>query len=143
MIKSLLFLLLASLLSIACAANTMPEISVNSALGQNLLSKARRMSEDEDNNNNNNDENNDWYYDWVAGYAVKFQGCHRVKQWNGNAEENEDLKIATKRLVRFRLCPSTSCSSNKAAGCSKAFGDYGTYHIIRMCVCVTKRNMTA
>jgi len=126
MMKSL-FLLWA--VSVAVVATAMPEISVQSALGRNLLSKARRIGEDED---NNNDEDNQWYYDWVAGYSVKFQGCHQVKQWNMNADDESDIKIATKRLIRFRLCPSSSCSANKAAGCSKAYGDYGTI------LCVSK-----
>ena len=30
----------------------------------------------------------------------------------------------TKRLIRFRLCPSNSCSSSKAGGCSSDYGDY-------------------
>ena len=55
-------------------------------------------------------------FNWVSGYSVKFQGCHHIKQWNEAADGEEDVKISTSRLVRFRLCPSGSCSDSKAAG---------------------------
>jgi hypothetical protein len=101
---------------LALAAAAVPEISVDSAKGQGLLSKARRVEEEE----------YDWETQmaWITGYSLKFQGCHSVKQWNGDADEDEDVKISTKRLVRFRLCPSDTCSASKAAGCSADYGDY-------------------
>ena len=61
---------------------------------------------------------------WVAGYSLKFQGCHQIKQWNADADEDNDVRIVTKRLARFRLCPSSSCSSDNAAGCNSGYGDY-------------------
>lgn len=93
-----------------------PEISVNSPRGKSLLSKARKLDENE----------LDWEeeYAWLTGYAVKFQGCHHVKQWNDEADDEEDVRIQTKRLVRFRLCPADTCSATKAAGCNSAYGDY-------------------
>jgi len=110
---------LAALLSAAQAS--MPEISSHSMLGKNLLSKARRLEDEE---NENEDEDEEINYEWVANYSVKFQGCHHIRQWNEDANENEDVRIATKRLIRFRLCPSNSCSANKAAGCTSGYGDY-------------------
>lgn len=100
----------------SAAAASLPEISVDSAMGQSLLSKARRLDQGE----------MDWNteYAWISNYSVKFQGCHHIKQWNDEADGDEDVRISTKRLVRFRLCPADSCSANKAAGCSSAFGDY-------------------
>ena len=47
-----------------------------------------------------------------------------MKQWNSEADGDNDVKLATKNLVRFRLCPTESCSSTKAAGCSSGYGDY-------------------
>jgi hypothetical protein len=105
---------LSAILSLASAA--VPEISADSAMGKSLMTQARRVEEEE----------YDWegQMAWVTGYSLKFQGCHSVKQWNGDADEDEDVKISTKRLVRFRLCPSETCSATKAAGCTSGYGDY-------------------
>jgi hypothetical protein len=45
-------------------------------------------------------------------------------QWNDEANEENDVRVLTKRLVRFRLCPSNSCSSSKTDGCSNGYGSY-------------------
>ena len=58
------------------------------------------------------------------GYALKFQGCHHVQQWNEDADDEDDVRIMTKRLVRFRLCPTDICSNDKTAGCNAKYGDY-------------------
>lgn len=47
-----------------------------------------------------------------------------LPQWNANAQDDSDVKIATKRLVRFRLCPVATCSTSKAGGCKTGYGDY-------------------
>jgi hypothetical protein len=60
----------------------------------------------------------------MASYSVKFQGCHDIKQWNADADEDNDVRISTTSLIRFRLCPSGSCSATKAAGCTAGYGDY-------------------
>jgi hypothetical protein len=99
------------LLSVASAFIELP---VNSPLGQRLLQQARRL-----------DQTNAAYQQtWLANYSIKFLGCHHIKQWNDAANENADVRIETKRLVRFRLCPSASCSSSKSLGCSSGYGDY-------------------
>lgn len=90
------------------------DMKADSKLGQKLLQKARNLEE----------MNMDYGADWVAGYSLKFQGCHHISQWNDEADGEDDVRIATKRLVRFRLCPSNSCSSSSSAGCSNGFGDY-------------------
>ena len=100
-------------------------IQADSELGQSLLSKARRV-----------EENADVDFTWVAGFSIKFQGCHHVSQWNDEADGEEDVRIETKRLIRFRLCPTDSCSATSSAGCSADYGDYiidmntflGTYY---------------
>ena len=112
------------------------DIKLNTAAGRKLVQNARRVAQN----------NNAYYYgnvngqsqydgdyseiDWdnidtsyLAGYSVKFQGCHHVQQWNDNAAE-EDIKIMTQRLVRFRMCPADSCSSSSTKGCDKNYGDY-------------------
>jgi len=48
------------------------------------------------------------------------QGCFHVSQWNAEADGEEDVRIMTKRLIRFRLCPASSCESS----CDSGYGDY-------------------
>jgi hypothetical protein len=93
-------------------------ISPDSDIGRHLMQHARRLDQS--------------YYEdvavdsnFIASYAVKFQGCHHVQQWNPDASEDQDaVRIMTKRLVRFRLCPSDNCNSDNTAGCSSNYGDY-------------------
>jgi hypothetical protein len=89
-------------------------IKADSAMGMKLLSQARLL----------NEENQAVQATWVSGFSLKFQGCYNIKQWNDEADEANDVKIATKSLVRFRLCPSSGCSESKAAGCTAGYGDY-------------------
>ena len=107
--------LLAALTAFLSTAAAMTDLKADSPMGMSLLSKARRVEE-----NNNQEFDNTW----VAGFSIKFQGCHHIKQWNDEANQDEDVKIETKRLVRFRLCPTESCSASKAAGCTSGYGDY-------------------
>jgi len=90
-------------------------ISASSPMGQRLLSEARLL---------NNDQNAEVDYTWVANMDLKYQGCYHTQTWNSDANEDEDVKVSTQRLVRFRLCPSGSCSATNAAGCDAGYGDY-------------------
>ena len=83
-------------------------------MGRSILQHARAL----DQNNNEVD------YDFIGEYSIKFQGCHHVSQWNADVDDEDDVRIKTKRLVRFRLCPYDSCSSDKSAGCTSKYGDY-------------------
>jgi hypothetical protein len=105
---------LAALCSIVAVSAV--DIAPGSAMGKNLISKARLL---------NNDQNQ-YQYDvsWLTSYSIKFQGCHSIKQWNSAAEGDEDVKIATKSLVRFRMCPTDGCSANKGGGCQSGYGEY-------------------
>lgn len=89
-------------------------IASSSKIGQQILSKARRLEDD--------DQEID--ISWMTGYDLKFQGCYETSAWNGEGDGDNDVKVMTKRLVRFRLCPSGSCSGNSASGCSSGYGDY-------------------
>ncbi len=72
-------------------------------------------------------------YNFVGQYSIKFLDCHSVNQWNGDSESDGDddkggdseskLVIATS-LVRFRLCPTSSCQGKSSSGCSSKYGDY-------------------
>ena len=87
-------------------------VKADSKIGTKLLANSRRLENDEDVDST-----------WVVGYSLKFQGCHHVSQWNDEADE-DDPKIQTKRLVRFRLCPTDTCSYGDAGGCGSGYGDY-------------------
>jgi len=112
------------LLSAIAAVSANTEIRVGdtmkagSKFGKQLLSSARRLEE--------NGEDDAANFAWVADFSLKFQGCHSLVQWNDGADENEnqDVKLSKKRLIRFRLCPSDTCSSNDAGGCEEGYGDY-------------------
>jgi len=84
-----------------------------SPAGKKLLANARKL-----------EGNEEFDFSWVTDYSIKFQGCHHVAQWNEEANGEEDVRVMTKRLVRFRLCPSDSCSDSSASGCSGGYGDY-------------------
>lgn len=100
-------------------------IQADSELGMTLLSKARKL-----------ENNGEIDFTWVSGFSIKFQGCHHVSQWNEEAKDKDDVRIETKRLLRFRLCPSDMCHAEAAGGCSADYGDYiidmntflGTYY---------------
>lgn len=115
---------LVALLSLVSATATMPiygnkmhqlkDVKADSKMGASLLSKARKLEQDDD----------EVDFTWVADFSIKFQGCHHVSQWNEEADDEEDVRIQTKRLIRFRLCPSNYCDAADAGGCSSGYGDY-------------------
>jgi hypothetical protein len=124
------------------------DIPMGSTIGQALLKNARQLSNNNNNNNNKNNNNNNKYgsgnyngqsqyngnyqdVNWkdidtsyLAGYSIKFQGCHHVQQWNEDGGGDDTIKIMTQRLVRFRLCPSNACSAGATFGCDSNYGDY-------------------
>jgi len=109
-------LALMSLFTGAFASSTIEHgasIPADSKAGLGLLSKSRRVDEDAEVD-----------VTWVAGFDIKFQGCHHVSQWNEEVEDEDDVRIETKRLIRFRLCPTGSCSSESGGGCKEGYGDY-------------------
>ena len=109
-------------------------IAANSSFGRHLINTARRV-----------EDGQGFDISFVSDYSIKFLGCHHVTQWaskeeqenqnnNQNANANnqyEDVslnaangRIRSKGLVRFRLCPSGSCSNNFGVGCSSNYGEY-------------------
>jgi hypothetical protein len=76
------------------------------------------------------------YSSRIAKYSIQFQGCHTIKHWNKDAEDDDDIRVSTKRLVRFRLVPYNKCSAynpwadTSAIQSAKALlgqADYGDY----------------
>lgn len=104
------------------------DIPIDSVVGQNLFNNARKLS-----NNYGQSQYSGNYQDvnyddidtsYLAGYSIKFQGCHHVQQWNEDANGEDDIKIKTQRLVRFRLCPANACTAGATFGCDSNYGDY-------------------
>ena len=91
------------------------EIPAASNLGKTILSSSRRLDGD-------NDEDQ---YTWLAGYSLKFQGCHHHSAFNLDADEDDgDVMVQTSKLAHFRLCPADSCATWLGGGCSSNYGDY-------------------
>ena len=114
--KFLLPFLTFGLASASQMVQKLDSLAVASPLGAKLMSKARRLE---------NDQEID--FSWVSNFSIKFQGCHHVSQWNGEEDGGDDgdnVKIQTKRLIRFRLCPTDSCSTSSGGGCTSGYGDY-------------------
>ena len=97
-------------------------ITSNSLTGQRILSQATR--EDDVPPAAGGRALDDQQASYVANYSLKFQGCHEITQWNADADGDDDVRVSTKRLVRFRLCPADSCQDESSAGCSSGYGDY-------------------
>jgi len=112
---SSIFVALSAMFANAKEMRELPSsVKANSNLGKKLLSQARRLE-------NGNDELD---MSFLVDYSLKFQGCHHMSQWNGDADQGEDVRIATKRLIRFRLCPTSSCDGESSGGCDSGYGEY-------------------
>lgn len=106
--------LLSATLTCAHAATSISEVSATSHFGMDLLSKARKLE-------GNQDEDDQT---WIADMSLKFMGCHHISQWNPDADGADDVRIESKRLAKFRLCPTNTCNSKSTKGCAKGYGDY-------------------
>jgi len=107
-------------------------IKADSSFGRHLINKSRRVEQG---------DNAEKDISFISTYSIKFIGCHHVTQWaseeeqeqadEANDDEDEDValnaangRIRSKGLVRFKLCPTDSCSNLVAAGCSSNYGEY-------------------
>jgi len=105
-------------------------IPVSSTMGANLISSAKRLPADIDLSTTPREleANGGQDLSWLPNYAIKVLGCHQVYDWNMEADDEEDVRIMSKKLLRFRLCPVNSCGSSSAMGCggfgSTSYGDY-------------------
>jgi len=103
------------------------DIPADSEAGRTLVQNARKVADNYGQNyqGNYNDVNwDDIDTSYIAGYSAKFQGCHHVQKWNDQAADEDDIKIMTQRLVRFRMCPADTCTSASTKGCDSNYGDY-------------------
>jgi len=100
--------------------DTSTEIEASSTLGSALLASARSLQD----GNGNGGSQYSMDMSFLVDYSIKFQGCHHISQWNLNADGEDDVRIQTKRLARFRLCPTGSCQPSRSSGCSSKYGDY-------------------
>lgn len=100
-------------------------IASAASISQEFAAQLIASSTRELNNNQNQNQQQQVSIPWAIDYSLKYQGCHHIKQWNSAADAQNDVRMFTKRLVRYRLCPVEKCRSSDAYGCSGAsFGDY-------------------
>jgi hypothetical protein len=87
-------------------------LSLKSAAGKHLMSKARRLG----NNNNNNKNNYDW--SWMSDYSIQFDSCHTTLNFRaqGNSGDADAAPTESERLVLFKLCPTKNNCSNNCKG---------------------------
>jgi len=90
------------------------QIPVSSDIGMNILSQSRRL-----------EDSNDLDISFLPNYSFKVQGCSHITDWNYEANEADEVRLTTQRLLRLRLCPSNSCGSQYGLGCDgNNYGDY-------------------
>lgn len=109
-----LALFLAAAKGVSAAMGSIP---LNSPTGLRMMKHARQLE-------NGDGENQSYDTTWMEDYSMKFIGCHHVAQWNSNADDENEVRIDTKRYVLFRLCPTKYCVGKRAVGCSASYGDY-------------------
>ena len=63
-------------------------------------------------------------YSFIVNYDIKFKGCHHVSICNAEVDGENDVRIETKCLVCFCLCPSGYCSDDRGIGCKEGYSDY-------------------
>mmetsp|Transcript_17886 Transcript_17886/g.29300 ORF Transcript_17886/g.29300 Transcript_17886/m.29300 type:complete len:395 (+) Transcript_17886:41-1225(+) len=104
----------------------MNDIAVNSKLGGNIMSKARRL----DGNANNGEAGA-----WVAKYSIVFQRCAVSNEYFAFEGENQDRNNwqQQQKLVHFKLCPSSNTSScNNGANYAVPMEDFVEMYIQSM-----------
>lgn len=119
---STLFLL--SLIQMAFAFNDRKilhfdqDFSANSQAGRDLIASSTLVD-----GSRSVEQDNE---DFLGLYSIKFIDCRTVSQWKGDTEDKGDTssQITETKLVRYRLCPTSSCSSKTSTGCTSKYGDY-------------------
>jgi hypothetical protein len=97
-----------TLIATLLGASAATELASNSKAGAKLLSKARRV-------NQNYEED----FSWMAGYSLKFEGCHSIHAYGGEEQKQEDGQspFGVTHLAKFHLCASDkSCKSCAKGG---------------------------
>jgi hypothetical protein len=61
---------------------------------------------------------------WLKDFSVKFEGCHKITEWNKEAQDVGDMRVKLKRLVRFKMCPTAYCNAASDTGCEDGYGEY-------------------
>lgn len=89
------------------------DFNANTEAGKILISASRKLEDGSE---------GDGSGDFLGDYAIKFQNCHSVTQWD--SDEGTGGKVLSRRLVRFRLCPLGSCASSTESGCISKYGDF-------------------
>jgi hypothetical protein len=61
---------------------------------------------------------------WLKDFSVKFEGCHKITEWNKEAQDVGDMRVKLRRLVRFKMCPTAYCNAATEGGCENGYGEY-------------------
>lgn len=121
MLRGLFTLLLINNISNVSGIRRLPlnhEFSVKSQVGRDLISSSTLVA------GSRSVEDSGYSTDFVGDYSIVFQSCRNINQWNGDSDQEDANRIVSTNLVRFRLCPSNSCSSKNTSGCSSKYGEY-------------------
>jgi len=87
------------------------DIPVKSKLGNDILSKARRVNDAQEEQ-----------FTWQNDYSIRFFSCHTLHLFGGEEEgggqEEGANPVGNQHLVKFKLCPtsSTTCEKCKNGG---------------------------
>lgn len=108
------------------------EFHAHSKAGRDLIASSRLVNNPSHSLSSSERTLDGEYYededDYLGIYSIKLLDCHTINQWNedgegGDGDETSDSIVAS-NLVRFRLCPSSSCQDKTSTGCSSKYGDY-------------------
>jgi len=93
----------------AHAATSQEELNNGFRLNSSDAAMSRLLSKAEPVETNGSDRHLTSYTTRISKYSIQFQGCHTIKHYNKDAVDDDDVRISTKRLVRFRLVPFNKC----------------------------------
>lgn len=109
---------------------------MNNKLASKLLESATMHTSSTNTGEQSQQRKLQYYDDYsIASYSIQFQGCHHIQQWNNQDYYDDDIRVKTKRLVRFRLVPYEQCHSippwssvfEKAQNSLGKYQDHGEY----------------
>ena len=97
--------------SASASASVSADVSSASVQGKNLISKSRRVNQEYEED-----------FSWLVNYSIKFDSCHSIHSYRGGeggggGEDGANSSpFGTTHLVKYRLCPTSSCSRSCSGG---------------------------
>lgn len=94
------------------------------ARGYDIVQDSRRLDQAGDMGADDYYLNENYMYSF-KGYSLKYAACQPVQKFSEEAvSAGEYTPMITDDIVILRLCPSSSCSSNRAFGCLYNYAEY-------------------